>query len=191
VKEIVIVGAGGTGRELLQWIKDYNIANPNVAYYIKGFIDDNPNALDSYECEYRIIGSIKDCIPAHSEVFACGMYSPKDKERIVDLLKSRGAYFESIIHPTAVICDNSYIGEGFVAYPNSYISVNVSIKNFVTIMSTAIGYDVEIGNYSTVCSDCGISAKTKLGERVFVGNNAVILSKRKIGDDCFIRREYP
>ncbi len=182
MRKIIIVGAGGLGREIMQWVKDFNFAYPNRALYIKGFIDDNIKSLDGYDCEYDIIGNIQDWKPNSDEVFACAFHDPAEKERAVSLLKSKGAVFETIIHPSAVVCENSRIGEGFIAYPNCYVSVNVKIGDFVTIMASAIGYDAQIGDYTTICSECGISGKIKIGKSVFVGNNAVILTTRNIGD---------
>ena len=57
MKDLLIVGAGGLGRELLQWVKDVNSAE--ATWHIKGFLDDNPNRLDGIECDYEVVGSIK------------------------------------------------------------------------------------------------------------------------------------
>lgn len=116
-KELIIVGAGALGRELLQWIKDLNQVQSK--WTIKGFIDDNVSALDNYECDYKVIGTIKDWQPCENEVFACAIANPSGKEKVVNLLKARDAIFDSIIHPTAIIGNFNNIGEGFVAYPYS------------------------------------------------------------------------
>jgi hypothetical protein len=58
MQELIIVGAGGFGRELLQWVKDINKVKQK--WIIRGFIDDNLKALDNYECDYNIIGGIED-----------------------------------------------------------------------------------------------------------------------------------
>ena len=62
MKNIIIVGASGLGREVLEWIKDINEVSPR--WKIKGFIDDNLAALDSLDSEFRIIGFLqkKKCL---------------------------------------------------------------------------------------------------------------------------------
>lgn len=184
--KIIIVGAGGFGRELLQWIKDINIQNPDNAWSIKGFIDDNTKALDGLNFEYDIIGTIKDWKPSVDEVFACAIADPKTKEKVVKLLKSKGAIFEPIIHPTAIIGDNNKIGEGFVAYPFALVTTNATVGNFVTLLSSGVGHDVVIEDYSTISSYCDLTGGVKLGKRVFLGSHATIIPGRKIGNDCFI-----
>ena len=43
--DIIILGAGGLGRELYLWAKD---SFPKDQYKIKGFLDDNPKVLNNY-----------------------------------------------------------------------------------------------------------------------------------------------
>jgi sugar O-acyltransferase (sialic acid O-acetyltransferase NeuD family) len=184
MKEIIIVGAGGFGRELLQWIKDIN--EVKKGWNIKGFIDDNPNALDGLECDYSVIGSIKEWQPSDKEVFACAIANPAIKEKVINLLKANGAIFESIIHPTATIGSINDIGEGFVAYPNSCITVNARIGKFVTLLNSGIGHDAQIGDFSTISSYCDITGGVKIGKKVFLGSHATIVPGRKIGDNAYI-----
>lgn len=184
MKEIIIVGAGGFGRELLQWIKDIN--KVDCKWRIKGFIDDNLKALEGYECDYSVIGKISDWQPSENEVFACAIAEPKTKERVVTILRERGAIFEKVIHPTAIIGSFNKIGEGFVAYPNSVITVNAKIGGYVTLLISAIGHDAVVGDFTTISSYCDITGGVKIGKRVFLGSHVTIVPQRKIGDNAYL-----
>jgi undecaprenyl phosphate N,N'-diacetylbacillosamine 1-phosphate transferase len=184
MKDLIIVGAGGFGRELLQWVKDINSAN--TTWTIKGFIDDNPDALDGVQCDFAVIGSTKDWQPNNNEVFACAIANPNIKENIVASLKSKGASFVSIIHPKAIIGDHNHIGEGLIAYPNSCITANVVVGDFVTLLCSSIGHDAVIGDYSTISSYCDITGGVNMGKRVFLGSHVTIVPGRKIGDDAYL-----
>jgi sugar O-acyltransferase (sialic acid O-acetyltransferase NeuD family) len=184
MQELIIVGAGGFGRELLQWVKDINRVEQK--WIIKGCIDDNLKALDNYECDYNIIGRVEDWQPQGSEVYACAIANPSIKERVVNSLKLKDALFINIIHPTAIIGDFNKIGEGFVAYPKSCINVNTKIGNFVTLLSSSIGHDAVIGDYSTISSYCDVTGGVKIGKRVFLGSHVTIVPKRNIGNDAYI-----
>lgn len=184
MQELIIVGAGGFGRELLQWVKDLNKVEHK--WNIKGFIDDNLEALSKYRCDYEVIGKISDWQPAKDEVFACAIANPRLKEKIVVSLKERGAKFVTIIHPNAIIGEFNIVGEGVIIYPGARVTVNVKIGNFVTLLSSSIGHDVNIGDYSTISAFCGINGNVVIGKRVFTGSNAVIVPSRKIGDDAYI-----
>jgi sugar O-acyltransferase (sialic acid O-acetyltransferase NeuD family) len=182
--KILIIGAGGYGRELLQWIKDINDVKPT--WEIAGFLDDNLNALNGVECDYPLLGRVCDWQPVENEVFALAIGTPRTKEKIVSTMKARGAKFASVIHPTATLTQFSKYGEGLVMFPQSKLSVNASVGDFVTILSSGIGHDVEIGDYTTVSGACSILRNAKIGKRVFLGANVAISNDIVIGDDAYI-----
>ena len=184
MKDIVIIGAGGFGREVLQWIKDINKVKPT--WNIVGFLDDNLNALDGFNCDYKVVGTVKDWQPKESERFVMAVANPKTKQAIAENMKAKGAIFTSLIHPTARISDISKIGEGLVMYPYSVITVNTRIGDFVSFLSSGMGHDGDIGDYSTISSYCDITGGVKLGKRVFLGSHVTIIPQRKIGDDVYV-----
>ena len=71
-------------------------------------------------------------------------------------------------------------------YPNSGININTKIGNFVTLLSSGIGHDAEIGDFCTISSYCDITGGVKLGKRVFIGSHSTVVPKRKIDDDVYI-----
>ena len=184
MQDIIIVGAGGFGRELLQWIKDINRKKPT--WNIKGFLDDNQNALDDIKCDYQIIGSIKAWVPSENEVFAMGIAEPHIKETVAKKMKAQGARFANIIHPTALVAETAEYGEGIVMYPFSSLSVNCHIGSFLTLLSSGIPHDAQIGDYVTISSNCGLTRGVIIGDRSFLADHACILPERKIGEDAYI-----
>ena len=125
MKDLIIVGAGGLGREVLQMCMEINgLAN---CWNIKGFINDDLHALDGFECKYSIIGTIKDWQPKENEVFVFAIAAPRAKEKLVNSLLERGAIFETVISPRAFVADNAQIGQGVVISPFCYISCNTKI----------------------------------------------------------------
>lgn len=185
MKELIVVGAGGFGRELLQWCKD--VKKIKSDWDITGFIDDNLSALDGYECDYKVIGTINEWQPTENQVFALAIAEPKTKEKVVTKLEERGAQFISIIHPDARIGDYNKLGKGLVLYPNARITVNVTIGDFVTVLdNTSIGHDVYIGDYTTISASCGINGHVQVGKYGYFGCNASTVPGIKIGEECHI-----
>lgn len=183
MKKLVIVGAGGFGRELLQWCKDINAIERK--WEITGFIDDNINALEGYSCDIKVVGSIDEWQPKEDEVYALAIANPEIKVHVTQKLEKRGAIFVPVIHPTVHIGDFNRIGRGVVIYPNARVTVNVCIGNFVTILdNTSIGHDALLGDFTTVCASCGINGHVEVGSRTFIGCNASTIPGIKIGQDC-------
>lgn len=182
MKDLIIVGAGGFGREVLQCVKDINRVRKR--WEIKGFIDDNTNALDGIECDYSVIGTIRDWKPQSNEVFACAIAKPKIKEIVTEFLKGNGAVFDTIISPRAHLSDFVTIGEGTIITGNS-IGPNVKLGAFTSIMGSMIGQESVIGDYSTTTGYANI-VSAFLGKRVFVGSHSVVMNNCTVGDDAFI-----
>ena len=184
MKKIIIVGAGGFGRELLQWIKDIN--EKKLTWEIAGFIDDNLNALDDVECDYKVIGTIQDWEPKEDEEFALALGSPELKRKIVGILKAKGAKFATVIHPTAIVTDFAEYGEGFIMFPYSKLSVNSEVGDFVTLLSTGIGHDTYVGDYTVISANCNIVRNVRIGQDVFLAAGVCIAQDVVIGDGAYL-----
>lgn len=180
MKDLIIVGAGNTARERLETIEKINKIRKQ--WNIKGFLSDNPNDLDGVGCDYKIIGTIADYLPKDNDVFVCGVAMPKAKEKVVTIMKKKGAKFETIISPSSIISDSLTMGEG--CYIFGVISLNAKLGDFVCIMGSMVG-GATIGDFSTITGFANIT-NAKLGKRVFVGSHAVVLNNLEIGDDAFI-----
>ena len=184
MKKILIVGAGGFGRELLQWIKDINAEKPT--WEIGGFLDDNLQALDGVEIDYPVVGTISDWQPKDDEVFALAMGKPQLKRMVVEKLKSRGAHFAAVIHPTALVSPFANYGEGLVMFPYSKLSCNSTVGDFVSILTTPIGHDNEIGDYTMISGGCNIVRNVKIGKDVFVAAGVCIAQDVVVKDGAYI-----
>lgn len=181
MENLIIVGASGFGRELLYTIEEINIINP--IWNVLGFIDDNPNALEGMNAAYRVLGPISTWKPTGNELYALAIANPTTKEKVVPILKDRGARFATILAPTVTVGTNSTLGEGVVAFGQTGISVNVTIGDFVFFNALdGIGHDVVIGDYCTFGPKVCISGATKMGKCVNVGALASTYPGITVGD---------
>ena len=184
MKKLIIVGAGGFARELADWIEDINDVKPT--WDLLGFIDDNPDALSGIPCKYKVIGSIQDWNPLNDESFVCGLAIPKVKRKVIDSLKSRGAKFVTIVHPSAIISDSAFLGEGVVVTPRSGINANSYVGDYVSVLESGIGHDAHVGSFSTLSGRVNVNGHVFIGEGVYVGCAASIAPGKRVGDDASI-----
>lgn len=180
MKDLIIVGAGATARERLDAIKKIN--KRKKKWNIRGFLSDNPNDLDGVECDYSIIGTITDYMPKNNDIFVCGVAMPMLKEKLVNIMKTKGAKFETIIHPLSNVGEFVAIGEGSYVYGT--VSPNAVLGNFVSIMGSMVGGAI-IGDFSTTTGFANVT-NANIGKRVFVGSHAVIINDISVGDDAYI-----
>ena len=179
--DLIIVGASGFGRELLSIIESINAIKQR--WRVLGFIDDNLNALDGFSLEYKILGTIQEWKPVGDEQYAIAIAIPRIKEKIILMLKERGAKFATIIAPTATIGARTALGEGIVMAGEVRISVDVKIGDFVFFNGMGgIGHDVVIGDYCTFGPKVCISGKTMIGKGANFGALASTYPGVVVGD---------
>lgn len=180
MKKLIIVGASGFGREVEQYIADINFESPT--WEIIGYIDDNLNALEGLSHKYIVIDTIKDHQPLKETYYVLALASPSLKEKIANQLIQRGAKFATIIHPTARISPYAKIGEGCIITPFSNVNTETTVGKFVAILSSGIGHDASVGDYSTLSGHVSINGHVSVGYKVFIGCGVVVAPSKRIGD---------
>lgn len=185
MKNLVIIGAGGCGREVLQWAKDINKVESR--WNIKGFIDDDLNALDGKKCSVTLLSTIDGYEIGVEDEFVCCIGNSKVRKAIVEKLRARGASFTTLIHPNAVVADSCIVGKGVIICPYALISDNAVIGDGCIInMYSSIAHDSILGEYCTISAHCDVTGMCTLGSRVFMGSTSHVVPGSKIGDDVYI-----
>ena len=185
MKNLLIIGAGGCGREVLQWAKDINRVESR--WNIKGFLDDASDALDGKVCDVPLLAGIDDYPIAPDDEFVCCIGNSRTRKAVVEKLKAKGAIFTTVIHPTAVIAESSTIGEHCIIYPFALISDNATLGNGCIInMYSSVAHDSTLGEYCTISAHCDITGMCCLGDRVFMGTTSHMVPGSRIGTDAYI-----
>lgn len=184
MKDIIIIGAGGFGREVAWLIEDINKINP--IWNVVGFVDDNKDIQGEEINGYKVVGDTEWLKEQEFNVVnAIG--NPIVKKKVMDrLLKSENVY-PTIIHPS-VICSNLVnIGEGAIICAGNILTVNINIgKHTIINLDCTIGHNVAIGDYSTILPSVNISGFVKIDECVSVGTGTAIIQGIKIGKNTII-----
>ncbi len=177
--DVIIVGAGGFGREVYMWGKE---SFSNNRYRIKGFIDDNEKAIDGYNIEIGIVGNINDYVIEEQDRFLIAIGDVDVKERVVLTLRKRGAIFLNLIHPSAIVPNTATIGQGVIICPFVILSDNVHLSDFVMMhMYSSCGHDVKVGKYCIFSPYSIATGFSILADNVFLGTHATIIPGKKVG----------
>jgi sugar O-acyltransferase (sialic acid O-acetyltransferase NeuD family) len=182
VKPIVLIGAGGSGREVLEILKDQN--KVKETWDILGFIDDNRELEGKLINSYPVLGGL-DWLKGRNPkpVCICTVNDCEARKEIVRRLGYIGVDFVNVIHPTACIGDSVNLGNDIIIYAGSLLTANIEIGDHVHInFGCGIGHDVVIGRYSTVSGLVNVNGYARLGEGVFLGSGAVVIPRVTVGD---------
>lgn len=185
MKDLLIIGARGFGREV------YNLAldciKSGLQIRIKGFLDDNADALDGYDNYPSILSSVEDYQIQSNDVFICALGDVKYKKVYVDKILNKGGEFISLIHPLALIGQNTTIGQGCIVRTICSISCDITIGDFVTIMGFVnIGHDANVSNWCHIGAYSFMGGFSFLGDSVTIHPGCKILPHKKVGDNAIV-----
>ncbi len=173
MKNLLIVGAGGLGREVASWAVA-GFKN-NRGWAVAGFLDDNPNALDGKKTAFPLAGSIAGFVPSGDTNIVIAIGNPLIRRRLHEDLRTKGAQFANVIHPTAIVAEGVRLGVGVVLAPFSIVSANSCIDDGVVINYYAvIQHDAYVGGWCYISSHGNIGGGSVLGQEVLVGTHSVV-----------------
>jgi len=177
--DIIIIGAGGFGREVYLWAKD---SFPKDQYTIKGLIDDNPTILDDYNMDINVIGNLDNYKIKKQDRFLFAIGDINGKKSLIIKMKKKGAKFLTLIHPTAIVANTAKIGEGIIICPFVTISDNVQLGDFAMLnIYSSCGHDAKVGNYCILSPYATLNGFVILEDEVFLGTHSTIISYKKVG----------
>jgi sugar O-acyltransferase (sialic acid O-acetyltransferase NeuD family) len=177
LKDIVIVGAGGFGRETALMIDQMQ------SWRVVGFYDD---ALKpgTKVADREVVGSIAALNHANQELaVVIAIADPMTRQRIAVALTNEKLNFPMLVHPTAMVGHPSNkFGKGCILAAGVILTTGITLGDFVIVnLATTIGHDVYIGKYSSVMPQCSVSGNVRIEERCFVGSGSRILQGLTLG----------
>jgi sugar O-acyltransferase (sialic acid O-acetyltransferase NeuD family) len=179
VFEIVIVGAGGFGREVYLWARE---SFPTSAYRIKGFLAKSADELVDYSLPVGILGDEHTYAIQPQDVFLIALGDIDVKKRVTATLQARCATFLTLIHPKAIVAPTAHIGEGTVICPFALVSDHVEIGPFAALnFYASCGHDAKVGTYSILSPYATVGGFAVLENEVYLGPHATVIHRRRVG----------
>lgn len=184
MKDIVIVGAGGFGREVAWLIEDINEENPQ--WNILGFVDDNESIQGEQLGEYKVIGTTDYLMEKELNV-VIAIANPVIRQNIYNKIKDTENIFPTLIHPSAIFSDSVTFGQGVVISAGNIVTVDITIEDFVIIdRSCNIGHDTMINKFSTLLPSTTISGNVYIEENILIGTGSTIIQGLTVGKKSII-----
>jgi sugar O-acyltransferase (sialic acid O-acetyltransferase NeuD family) len=179
VSRILIVGAGGFGREVLQWARD---AWPEDATRIAGFLSAERNRLERHPCSLEIIADPDRYEPQVGDALLLAIGIPIVRRQVAESLMSRGAKFLTLIHPTAIVAPTAVIGEGSIVCPFAIVSDSARVGACVLMnYHSSLGHDASVGDHAVLSPYATLGGNAHIDDDVFMGLHASVGPGRRIG----------
>ncbi len=181
---VLIIGAGGWGREVLAQMQGDPACG--TTWVINGFLDTRARILDGLGCDVPIIGDPATYVPQQDDHFVCAVGDPRARQQYAQPLLDKGARFIPIL-TGAYLSPRIHIGQGTLLCHRVQLSPDVRLGDFSNIhTNTVIGHDVRIGRYAQVGAMTFVGGGVSIGDFAVVHPHATILPGIRIGDGATV-----
>lgn len=186
MKQIVIIGAGGFGREV-QWLIE-RINAKELTWQLKGYIDDGIEAGTKIN-GYPILGGIDYLLEMEEEIsVVCAIGSSQTRKKIIEKISNKNNIeFPNLIDPNVQMSNYIELGRGNIICAGSILTVNISVGDFTIVnLDCTVGHDVILNSFVTVYPSVNISGCVKIGQCTEIGTGTKIIQGKTIGNKVII-----
>jgi len=183
-RRILVVGAGGFARELVDWFVE---ASPEADPMIRGHLAEEPGDESSRPAMRPLLGSPADFELRPGDYLLLGIGRPDVRRRVGESLLARGGRFLTTIHPTAIVTAGSSLGVGTVVCPYAIVSSAATIGRFVLMnYFSSVAHDSVVEDFSVLSPYAAVAGAAAVGQDCFLGMHATVAPGVTVGAGCRI-----
>lgn len=198
--QIVVIGAGGFGREVIDVIDAINSRSPRSIWDLRGVVDDSPTSANLDLLAARRIEHLGDL----DDLTACevrpnyviGIGNPGARRQIARSLDAAGFSAATLVHPDATLGSHVNLGAGSVVCAGARLTTNIQVGRHGHInLNATVGHDSIVGEFvsmnplSSVSGDCIIEDDVTLGVSSSVINQVRIGRGSTVGGGACVVRD--
>ena len=182
---MLIVGAGGLAKEVLQNFENESSAEPILMYD-----DISPKSEEPFLKKFPILNSLEDAAALFSvhPKFVLGVGGPLIRKSLAKKMEAVGGKLTSSISNFATVGTYDVeLGIGATILAGARISNAVHLgKGCIVYYNVMITHDCVIGDFVELSPGSTILGKAVIGDFTHIGANATILPKLRIGNNVVV-----
>ena len=177
-----VIFIGAANPETIRMIEAIKRVSPD--FHVQGFVDNDPNKHGKFFYDIPILGGV-DHVPAllGEDVRFVNLITGNTAVRYQVTLDAvaKGAVLTNFIHPSVDLTMTrwglgNYVQQGVITQAGVEVGDNSSIH-----MGSLIGHESKLGNSVFIAHAVSISGCCEVGDGCFVGTNATVLPRTRIG----------
>ena len=198
IRKIIILGAGGFAREVLDIIEARNADRREfdpLGYIVESAYGEPDTVIN----DLPILGDFQ-WFESHSyqvEVI-CGVGAPEIRRRLVLRAQEWNLRFFNIFHPSAILTPRIHTGTGVVITAGCILTNQIRIGDHVQInLDCTIGHDAILHDFVTLAPGVHVSGRVTLETGCYIGTGANLLERLTLGEwsivgaGCTVIRDVP
>lgn len=181
MKQIVILGASGFGREAAWIVERINRESPE--FELVGFCDDDGSKRNGLCGTCPLLGPVENVVTLFKRAFFfCAVGDNRARQLLTARARSAGLVPVTLRDPGAVVAPDAVIGAGSFIGIGSVVSVGACLGEGVIVNhQVTVGHDARIGDFAQLCPGVCVSGGCEIGEGALLGTNAGTIPLKKLG----------
>ena len=183
MKDLIIFGASGFGREVAWAVERLNKVTPT--WNLLGFMDDADDIQGTEINGYKVLGKTADVSNYPDAYYVVAVGASRTREKIVSNMKTvnPSIKFGTVIDPSVEMSDLVTIGEGTIICAHTIITVNIEIGSHVIVnLDCTVGHDAVLQDFVTLYPSVNVYGITNIGHAVELGTGMQIIQGKTVGD---------
>lgn len=185
-EDIVVIGAGGFGREVLDVVRAINASQPEPAWEIVGVLDDAPteeNLLRLKQQSVPCLGDVRTFVETHPATsYVIGIGSPAARRTVADRVDKAGWRAATLVHPAATLGFGVSIGTGTIVCAGARVTTNIKVGRHVHLdTNVTVGHDTVLGDFVRMNPASSVSGDCVIKDGALIGVGATVLNGTKVG----------
>lgn len=179
-RPLLVIGAGGHARELLDIIDAIN--DERATFDVVGVLDDDARLHGTSVHGIPVLGGI-DAAAAHPRVpVAVGIGSSAVRARVVRRLASHDGGFPALVHPGASLTRRVALGPGAVVATRAVVTTNVTIGAHAHVnVAATVSHDCTIGDFATIGPGSHLAGAVAVGAGCDIGVGVCAIPGVRLG----------
>jgi sugar O-acyltransferase (sialic acid O-acetyltransferase NeuD family) len=186
---LIIVGAGGFGRESAAAVRAINRFSPT--WDLLGFADDDRGRRGAMVEGIPVLGPIEEVASAWPEARLVVCTGRPDnyfsRPKIVAELGLPSSRYATLVHPAASVGDSCVLGPGTVVLAGTVLTAAATVGAHVAIMpGSVITHDDMVGDFATLASGVLLGGSVTIGTGAYMGAGSRVREGLSVGDWAMI-----
>jgi sugar O-acyltransferase (sialic acid O-acetyltransferase NeuD family) len=176
---LVIVGAGGHGRETLDVVEACNAIA--ATYEFVGFCADEfePDLVARRTAE--VLGGV-GVLAEIDAAYVIGIGTSETRRELDARVSGFGREAIVLAHPSSSLGSDLRLAPGVILAAGTRVTTNVTLGRHTHLnVNAVVSHDCVVGDYVTLSPGVLVNGTVTLGDGVFLGTGAVVLPGRKVG----------
>jgi sugar O-acyltransferase (sialic acid O-acetyltransferase NeuD family) len=186
-RPIVLVGAGGLGRETAALLGA--ITDAGAAWRPIGFVDDDPTLQGATVAGLPVLGPIASAPAMDAAVVLCTARPAVgcSRARLAARLDLPAERYPALVHPGAHLTPSCTVGPGTVVFAGVVATAEVTLGAHVVVMpQVVLTHDDVIEDHATFAAGVRLGGGVRIGREAYLGAGAMVREGLTVGPSALV-----